>query len=257
MVSASRSQLAHQWPPLYHRIRVDLRRSIESGARHAGDPLPSEAEIQSSYGVSRITARRAVAELGREGLAETRQGVGTFVTDPSRASINCLTSFTIDALRRGHTPGTKVLDFRIVSGAHPAMERLGLGPDEPLIFLKRLRFLDGEPIFVADAYMPRSLVSGLTSESFPGEGPEQSLLWVLEQRMGVPLGKGEEVTCAIPATDEIAEVFGLAPHAPVVKKTCLLSRQDGVPLVYEEAVWGVEQTSSVIWRRPSPVDATS
>jgi len=50
-------------------------RRIEPGAR-----LPTEQEMMAAYGVSRTVVREAVAALRAEGLVETRQGVGAFVT---------------------------------------------------------------------------------------------------------------------------------------------------------------------------------
>ncbi len=243
--------------PLYYQLQLDLRRLIEGGRLRPGDAVPSESELQRRYRVSRITVRRALAELEREGLVEARQGVGTFVADPERTNANCLTSFTIAALRRGRTPGTKLLEFRTVRGVQPARDVLRLGADEPMVFLKRLRYLDGDPIYISSAFLPERLVPEFTLQSFPGDGAEQSLYYVLEQRFGIPLGEGEEETAAEVATDEVAEIFGLEPHSPVIRKTCLLSRRDGVPLVYEEAVWGLSQSSRVIWRRPLPVDPLS
>jgi GntR family transcriptional regulator, transcriptional repressor for pyruvate dehydrogenase complex len=52
-----------------------LSRRLEPGAR-----LPTEQEMMSAFGVSRTVVREAVAALRAEGLVETRQGVGAFVS---------------------------------------------------------------------------------------------------------------------------------------------------------------------------------
>ena len=64
-------------PPLYEQLRSELRDRIERGVYRPGDLFPSEAELMAEHSLSRITVRRAIAELQREGLVTTRQGAGT------------------------------------------------------------------------------------------------------------------------------------------------------------------------------------
>lgn len=65
--------------PVFRRISADLRAAIERGDLGRGDVLPSEAALTQQYGVSRWTARQALAELESAGLIETRHGKGRFV----------------------------------------------------------------------------------------------------------------------------------------------------------------------------------
>ena len=69
--------------PLYQAIFDHYRKRIESGMLLPGDPLPSEAQMAQLYGVSNITARRALNELKRQGLAVRERGRGSFVANPS------------------------------------------------------------------------------------------------------------------------------------------------------------------------------
>ena len=66
--------------PLYHRIYVILRERILNGTYQVGETLPSEAELMDRFGVSRITARRALDELSGEGLVARARGRGTQVS---------------------------------------------------------------------------------------------------------------------------------------------------------------------------------
>lgn len=66
-------------PPQYRRIAADLRSAIEKGELAPGTALPSEAALTAKYGVSRGTARQALADLSGAGLVESVQGKGWFV----------------------------------------------------------------------------------------------------------------------------------------------------------------------------------
>jgi len=65
--------------PQYRRIASDLRELVESGELRPGDALPSESALSEQYGVSRGTARHALAELEGAGLVESVHGKGRFV----------------------------------------------------------------------------------------------------------------------------------------------------------------------------------
>lgn len=70
--------------PRYRSIAADLKAMIESGELRPGDLLPSEAVLAERYGVSRGTARHALAELEGAGLVTSVHGKGRFVRRTSR-----------------------------------------------------------------------------------------------------------------------------------------------------------------------------
>jgi len=65
--------------PLYSKIFDDLKAKIVSGEYAAEQQLPTEIELAEMYGVSRITSKRALIELEREGLIYRKRGSGSFV----------------------------------------------------------------------------------------------------------------------------------------------------------------------------------
>ncbi|MFD8834236.1 GntR family transcriptional regulator [Streptomyces griseofuscus] len=71
------SEAAHQAP--YERVRDDLLARMHDGRLSAGEKMPSEPALATSYGVSRGTVRRALAALEAAGQVESRQGVGRVV----------------------------------------------------------------------------------------------------------------------------------------------------------------------------------
>lgn len=69
---------------LPRRIAEEIGRGIAGGRFASGDRLPTEHILAQTFGVSRSVVREAIAQLRNEGMVETRQGVGAFVTDPQR-----------------------------------------------------------------------------------------------------------------------------------------------------------------------------
>lgn len=236
-------------PPLYEQLRGELRDRIECGTYRPGDLFPSEAELMAEYSMSRITVRRAIAELQREGLVATRQGAGTYVSDPSRAGAQCLLSFTSVVLREGREPGARLLSMVVEHGPAAAVSQLDLPADTDLVHIKRLRTVDGEPVFLSDAYIPASVLPNVARDDLATSGLDQSLYRLIERHHQVPLEYGEEVATAVIANEEVRQIFELPRQSPVIRKTCLLRDRNGSSIIYEEATWGMPEHSTVIWRR--------
>ncbi|UVO49600.1 histidine utilization repressor [Sphingomonas sp. SUN019] len=68
--------------PRYAAIKRHLLDAIRDGAMRPGDRLPSEAELVAMFGVSRMTANRALRELQAEGIVTRRAGAGSFIAEP-------------------------------------------------------------------------------------------------------------------------------------------------------------------------------
>ena len=103
--------------PLYHQIYVLLRAKILDQRFGDGDLLPSEAELASSFAVSRITAKRALDEVAAAGLAVRRRGRGTIVTHagevpPVQASMDGLME---NLLQMGLNTDVRLITFDYVS----------------------------------------------------------------------------------------------------------------------------------------------
>ena len=74
--------------PIYRQLKEMLQSQIEQGVYYSHQKLPSERNLCRDYNLSRMTARRALQELIEEGLAYTRVGKGTFVSDHYPNSVN-------------------------------------------------------------------------------------------------------------------------------------------------------------------------
>lgn len=228
---------------MYAKVTERLAELIHHGTLVPGEAIPSEDELARIYGVSRITIRRALSELSLNNMVVARQGRGTFVRDPVTAAAPCLVSFTEEALRNGREPGTRLLSLETLTGTRAASE-LGLGDDEPVHRIQRLRTLDGEPLFVSTAHLPARVAIGLTERDVCTEGRQQSI-YALLRSFGVELTDGTETVSAVAIDSDLASLFSIEPGEPVVRRTCLLHGAAGMPVLHEESLWGAPQRMSV------------
>src|SRR5690349_5425349 len=67
-------------PHLPSQVASLITQEIAAGRLKPGDQLPTEQALSQSYGVSRNVVREAIARLRSEGIVQSRQGVGAFLT---------------------------------------------------------------------------------------------------------------------------------------------------------------------------------
>lgn len=150
--------------PKYQRIRADLEARIRSGELPPNARLPTEAELQQQYGVSRATAQRTLHELARAGLAVRYRRRGTFVAEGMRQE-NLLRF--INVRQTGpevHGPHT-VQSARVVPAADADVALPGLADTAPVNELRRVKYdPHGEPLALELTAVPFELAPRLLSE---------------------------------------------------------------------------------------------
>jgi DNA-binding GntR family transcriptional regulator len=198
--------------PLYFRIQQVILEQIQAGQLQPGAQLPTEADLARQYQVSRITAKRALDELVRQGRAFRQQGRGTFVAQARIRDISGFRSFSEDIRARGLTPSSQVLDFREVDPEPAIRERLHIPAGERVFLLRRLRLADQIPVAVEAAYLPCRICPDLLKENLAG-GSLYTLL--VEKYNRIPTWADAEIEAAMP-TKEQARLLGLKAGMPVL-----------------------------------------
>ena len=141
-------------------LRAHLLALVDGGL----DPhvqLPTERELAEQFEVSRLTVRRVLDRLERDGLVYRVQGAGTFVSSPRITKSVELTSFSEDMADRGLRPGSKVVRAEIAPAGAQVGYALGLSPADEVVHLERIRTADDEPMCLERSFVPVSLVPGL------------------------------------------------------------------------------------------------
>jgi GntR family transcriptional regulator len=187
---------------LRNALRARMRELI--AASRAGDRLPSERELATRWGVARMTVRHAMDGLVAEGLAERRQGSGTFVAAQPVVRFLGLTSFTQDMRERGLVPGSRLLAFAVNPADATLAAQLHVAVGDRILSFTRLRLGSGEPMAVETVRIPATLVPGLE----PGD-LEGSLYELLARRYRIVTGAASvtiEPVLADPRTRELLAI---------------------------------------------------
>ncbi len=176
-----------------------------------GSPAPSERELVQHFGVARMTVRQALDALVSEGLLERVPGRGTFV---ARTRVNVkvqLSSYTEEMTRRGMKPESRTLLARMESAGPGVARALEVREGDKVVHWQRLRFADGAPMCLADAYLADSIVPEFL------EGPLPTSLYDDLRRRDLLPTWGEDSVDADCAGPEEARLLGVAPGACVLR----------------------------------------
>ncbi len=147
--------------PLYLKLRQTIEDAINGGRLKHGDALPPERDIAESACVSRVTVRKAVDDLVRDGLLVRRHGSGTFVVKPitrMQQPLTKLTSFTEDMRRRGMVASTRWLERGLFYPTGDEMMALGLSQSAMVARLTRLRLANDQPIALEVTSLPGDIL---------------------------------------------------------------------------------------------------
>ena len=208
----------------YKQIAADLREQITIGTLRPGSQLPTEPKLAAAHGASRSTVRLAIGLLIQQGLVETRQGVGTYVTEPA-TPLTVVLSEEEDwragehadaALQPTGEPASRPVTAKFQAETANANAKVAAAlnvPDGTPIVLRRThRYLGKEPWSLVVSYYPLDIVKGTALEQAGPSAKSASL--VLAEHGHQPVGYRDDIYARMPDAIETA-FFRLSSPVPV------------------------------------------
>ncbi|WP_313195412.1 GntR family transcriptional regulator [Shinella zoogloeoides] len=144
--------------PLYRQLGRALKTAIDKSVLKRGAVIPSERDLSTGLGLSRVTVRKAIDNLVSDGLLDRRQGAKTVVSSRLEKSLATMTSFSEDMRSRGLEPGCVWISREISRPSPAEMMALGIPGHEKVVRLRRLRTADTMPIAIETATLPARFV---------------------------------------------------------------------------------------------------
>jgi GntR family transcriptional regulator len=152
--------------PLHRQLFLVLHDEIARGAIAPGDALPTEQSLCDQFGVSRITVRRALADLAEQGYIDRRQGVGSFVRQRGRPDEAPPVGSYMDSLRQAQfQTSIDVVEHEVRTPPSPIGDALGVTGELLHILRVRQERRTHEPLMVTEAWLPTDLAETLTTSA--------------------------------------------------------------------------------------------
>jgi len=213
----------------HRKVSLVLSDGIASGRYRLGESLPGEEALAKMFQVSRVTIRRALADLDAAGLIERKHGLGTFVKkkpDPRDASpMNRLVSQIAQAGKLA----VEVVDFEYCVPPESVRQLLKLKAGEEAQRVVRVRRNKHRPIMHLTTYVPATIGRTYSRKDL-GRIP----LYQLLARAGKVYSKAQEAVGACLADPVIAPLLEVDVGAALLFVQRILSTEDDEPVEYLE-----------------------
>jgi len=218
------------------RLRADaarqladlLRRQLLTGGFPDGT-LPHESTLAAEYRASRNTVRQALDLLRAEGLVERLPGVGTVVVaEKYPHGLDRLMGLA-ETLREHGRVTNEVRTMGPVAAPAPVADRLRMAPGSDVLYIERLRRLNGLPLSLDLTYIPLDIGADLLGADLENN----DVFRLLEAITGRRLGHAEITLEAVNADANSAAVLEAPRGAAVLMLERLTHLADGRPVDLE------------------------
>jgi len=177
--------------PRYRQLKERILARIADGELTPGDRVPSENELVEAFGVSRMTANRALRELDVEGYVERRPGVGTFVADLRAAShVLEVRNIADEIAGRGHRHAARVIALDRPRADAELADALEVDPGTPLFRALLVHAENDLPVQLEDRHVIASFAPGFAGQDFTRTTPSAFLSGI------APLTQADQVVRA-------------------------------------------------------------
>lgn len=163
--------------PRYAAIKNYILDRISKGELQPGDRIKSEAELIKHFGVSRMTAHRALRELQDAGVVIRMPGVGSFVADlSSKGHIIEIRNIADEIRSRGHEHSALVIANKAQKADRKIGALLGVAPGTPIFHSIVVHREAGVPIQLEERFVLGSSAPGYDKADFTRITPNQFLM---------------------------------------------------------------------------------
>ncbi len=212
-IQTERATGGHQ-APLYQQIYLEIRHRIMSGEYPNHSLLPGEHETAGQFGVSRITAKRALNEVAADGLCVRRRGQGSRVTykpavGPLKSDVQGLLDFLSDMTME--TEGF-VLEFDYRAAGRGIAKIMEIAESDEVQRSVRTRRIDGKPLSYLTTYVPAELGRLYKRDHLARQAP----LTLLENA-GVAVADADQTITATLADAGAAKSLEIKLGAPLLR----------------------------------------
>ncbi|MFT4266566.1 MAG: histidine utilization repressor [Xenophilus sp.] len=197
---------------LYEQVKEHIVRRIQRGEWPAGHRLPSEHELVAQFGISRMTANRALRELVDEGRVVRVAGVGSFVAENKpQSTLLQIANIASEIRGRGHDYGFQLLAAERMAAAPDVAAWLDVRVGESLFHCLCLHLENGVPVQLEDRWVSPRMVPAFLEQDFSAMPPSEYLV------RNVPFDQIEHLVDAVLPSAGQAERLAMPASDP-----CLL-----------------------------------
>ena len=210
--------------PLYKRFATAIKDAVRDGVLVHEEILPSERDFSQSLNISRITVRKAMDALEKEGVVLRSRGYGTQICTQFEYSLKEPKGLSQQAVLRGKKPDTVWINKSKIQCDAEIAEKLGLDKGSEVYLLKRIRYVDQQPVSVEESWVPARYITNADEIGI-------SLYDYFHQQQILPVKSQSRVSARMP-DEALQQQIALPDNVPVLVIKQLALDAQGNPLEY-------------------------
>lgn len=201
----------------YQEIQEYILNNIKSGRLEPKSMIETETELCQKFSTSRMTVRRALADLISKGILYTVQGKGTFVNEHKNfKQFYKLTGFAEEAAALGLKASSIIIGLQKGLPDKSVASIMNIDSKKSVTNLARLRLVDNEILAFEDVHLLTSVVGEITEEEAGG-----SLFEYLEKKRNVKISHATQNLTAVAADKKLSHLLRVEEGTPLLKMTMI------------------------------------
>jgi|LSQX01.2.fsa_nt_gb GntR family transcriptional regulator len=223
--------------PLYYQVQLILQSLIETEEIKKGRSFYTEEEVAEQLGISRPTVSRAITALIEEGYLTRERGKRARVSAPQKVPMvfmGELLSFGEMLTRLGKHYETVLLERSIDKDPPESVrELLGVPKREPVLFLRRLRYVNKEPIIIVNSFLPSRFQKLI---EIPKEEFATDLLRLIKEYDGTEVKRAEREVMASWISPQDANLLQVPVWEPCLRLQGISYSADEQPVEFFDSI---------------------
>jgi GntR family transcriptional regulator len=225
--------LVSDFVPRYYQVYTVLAQRVREGEWSPEAAMPTEQEFAKTFGVSRVTIRKALNMLQVERLIVRQQGRGTFALPPprrpGRANFSGLLENVVDF--ELHTK-VRIVAFGKVGLPEDAASLLERAAGSTALRVVRVRSDSQTPFSFSTCYVPEPEADLLTEDALGNRTVSSALA-----KAGVATASAEQRLSATVAGIDVARHLRIDVGAPLISMTRVMRDESGRPVELIQALY--------------------
>ncbi|TWT25425.1 GntR family transcriptional regulator [Planomicrobium sp. CPCC 101110] len=226
----------------YQHIAEEIENYIEEHKLQQGDKLPVLQDLMSQFEVSKSTVTKALELLETKGVVFQVRGSGIFVRRHKRKGyISLLSNQGFKKNLEEFQITSKVIQLDVRKPTTEAALNLNIGPDDDVYYVKRVRYIQGQPLCLEESYFNKSIVTYLNNEIIT-----ESIFNYITDGLGLNVGFSDMFLHIDKLTEEEAGYLGLEKGDPKLYVESIFHLTNGQPFDFSKVTYNYVQSQFFI-----------
>lgn len=229
--------MRHKYEQVFHALEEE----IVKGKYEKTRKLPTEDELMKQFEVSRNTIRKAIEILDKKGYIYLVQGSGMFVREFSREGaivVNNMKGLSRDF--PNNTINSKVLELKVINPCEDIADKLKCDINAKVYYVRRIRFLDGEPFCIEVTYFNKDIIPYLNEEIV-----KDSIYRYITKDLKLNIGFADKAICCDKLNYEDAKLLGLNEGEPALIVDNIVFLSNGLIFDVSKAIFNYKYTKLI------------